>query len=228
MEQAEGLESEVLEEISGNYYKVERKSPADVAAWNKALFQELNDLPLSGADRERIGGLSAEAIQGLYDKVKNHPVASCKNVKKYDPDGNIGFCFGRAMSVHLEALRMGVAKESVRKMWAVGSMKYKNIFWQHHVATMVRDEKGAWWVIDPEYKKPKLLKEWYKTIKKMDSDDKLQFFSSEGKRFGPASDATYTPDDMTSEFYNGYFEDLMRVSREEAKSVSEEMEKVKP
>jgi hypothetical protein len=223
--QAKTLEDEVLEEITGNYYYVQRRDPKKIAEWNESLLEELEDLPLTGVERGRTPGLSRAEIQALYEKVKNHPVASCRKVKKYDPEGNIGFCFGRAMSVHLEALRLGLAKESVRKMWAVGSMKYKDIFWQHHVATMVRDERGRWWVIDPEYRQPKTLRAWFKTVKKMDADDKLQFFSSNANRFGPSNNDTYNPDELASEFYNGYFRDLMRVSREEAEAGKRSTEK---
>ncbi len=37
----------------------------------------------------------------LFSKVKNHPVTSLLNIDKYDPQGVIGFCFGRALAVSI-------------------------------------------------------------------------------------------------------------------------------
>jgi hypothetical protein len=52
----------------------------------------------------------------LHAVVKKHPVAGLGALAKYDPSGALGFCFGRAMAVHLSALRLGVDDVDVKKL----------------------------------------------------------------------------------------------------------------
>jgi hypothetical protein len=227
----------VLEEISDSYRDVERSSPARIATWNKVLLKKLRRLPMTGAERGRLSGLSMAQINQLYEKVANHSVGSLKVVKRYDPDGNIGFCFGRASISHVEALEMGLAKENVKKIWAIGSMKYEDIFWQHHVSGIVRRDDGVWFTIDPEYDYPRKLDEWAKIVKKMDADGKLQFFVTDAKRFGPDDFNTYNiagPDkrddttvNITDDFYNKYFVDWLKATREEAAEINTAREAAK-
>ena len=213
----------VLRELNRNYYDLqEQAAPGKIQQWNETLLKKLNSLPLTGESRGRKSGLTTEEIQALYNDGATNPVGDYALVKKYDPEGNIGFCFGRALVMQIEALKHGVAKEAVRKIWAVGSMKYKDIYWQHHVATMVRGTDRAWYVLDPEYDKPLVLEKWVKTVKEMDSDGRLQFFASDGKRWGPADSSAPYPSTLKSDFFNGYFEDLMVESRREAEEIMKE------
>ncbi|MGZ3711767.1 MAG: hypothetical protein ACXVBE_08425 [Bdellovibrionota bacterium] len=215
----------VLEEITDNYFNVDRRDPVKIKLWNKALLKELKDLPMTGEDRFRLSGLSHTQIYKLYDRVAYHPVVNYSLVGNYDPKGNIGFCFGRAMGAHLEAIQTGLAHENIRKIWAVGRMRYNNIYWKHHVATIVRDKNGGWWAIDPEYFEPLKLPIWVQKVKKMDDDGKLQFFVTPARRFGPDSNGAYQttdPSKMTylkADPYNRYFDNLLEYTREEAAEI---------
>ncbi len=223
----EEVESALLKDLDGSYFDI-RTTPKKAAAWNEQMFRALDRMPMPRTEgRGRLSSFSQAQINELYLQSSTDPVADYSKVKRYDPKGGIGFCFGRAMNAHLYALRLGLAKESIRKIWAVGSMKYEKIFWRYHVATIVRRNDGAWVAIDPEYEKPLEIQDWYKEVKAMDVDDKLQFFTSSARRFGPMSNDTYTNgeldptkfDPRAKDFYNGYFRDLLAHSREEAAEI---------
>lgn len=217
----------VAKDLKGSYLDLDL-SPKKAAEWNDKVLSYLDSIGKpDGSTRGRIGAFDEKGIVDIYQRISTNAVADYSKVKKYDPDGHIGFCFGRAMNVYIEALRMGLLKESVRKIWAVGTMKYENIFWSYHVAGIVRRSDGQWMAIDPEYDKPITIQQWYKEVKAMDVDNKLMIFTSPGKRFGPYSDEAATPgeldptqfDPKARDAYNSYFKDLMQLSREEAAEV---------
>jgi|GEM_PF-3973718 len=217
----------VAKDLKGSYLDIEL-SPKKAAEWNEKVLSYLDSIgkPERNATG-RIGAFDEKGIQEIYQNISTNEVADYAKVKKYDPDGHIGFCFGRAMNVYIEALRMGLLKDSVRKIWAVGTMKYEKIYWSYHVAGIVRRNDGQWMAIDPEYDKPITIQQWYKEVKAMDSDNKLMIFTSPGKRFSPYSDEAATPgeldptqfDPKARDAYNSYFKDLMQLSREEAAEV---------
>lgn len=224
------VEDVVLKDLEGSYFNV-RTTPQKAAAWNERMFSALERMPMPQAEgRGRMSSFSQAQIEELYHQASTDPVADYSKVKKYDPTGNFGFCWGRAMNAHLYALRLGLAKESIRKIWAVGTMKYNRIFWRYHVTTIVRRNDGTWMAIDPEYNKPITIREWYREVKAMDTDDKLQFYTSTARRYGPDSNDTYTNrqldpgklDPRASDYYNGYFRDLLAQSREEAREIMEQ------
>jgi len=216
----------VSRDLKGSYFEVET-TEKKAAEWNEKVLSYLDSIGKPGHTRGRIGAFDDRQIQEIYHRISTNVVADYSKVKNYDPDGHIGFCFGRAMNVYIEGLRMGLAKESIRKIWAVGSMKYNKIYWRYHVAGIVRRSDGQWMAIDPEYNRPITIQQWHKQVKAMDADGKLMIFTSAGKRFGPDSDEAASPGELdptrhnprARDAYNGYFKDLMRVSREEAAEV---------
>lgn len=221
------VEEQLLKDLDGSYFDI-KTTPRKAADWNEKMFSALERMPMARAEgRGRQSSFSDAQVKELYHRASTDPVADYAKVGKYDPTGGIGFCFGRAMNAHLYALRMGLAKESIRKIWAVGTMKYKRIYWRYHVTTIVRRSDGTWMAIDPEYEKPIDIRQWYKEVKAMDVDDKLQFFTSEARRFGPGSSDTYTNGELdpskfnprASDYYNGYFRELLAQSREEAAEI---------
>jgi hypothetical protein len=218
------IEEIVLKEIEDSYFNVERSSSENIARWNEILLREINELPMTDGKNGRLTGLGWDEITGLYKKVARHPVADYKIVKNYDPYGNMGFCFGRAMAAHIEAIQTGLDKKNIRKIWAVGEMSYKKIMWQHHVATMVRGKNGVWYVIDPEYGRPLKMETWARTVKKMDSNGKLQFFITDAHRFDPIDADPYRPADMNAYFYNNYFVDMLAYTRREADELKGQQE----
>lgn len=220
---------QVGKDLNGSYFDVET-TKENAARWNEKVLSWLDDQSKYGdraSARGRIPSFSDKQIQELYQRISTNKVADYSKVRKYDPDSSIGFCFGRALNVYIEALRMGLAKESVRKVWAVGKMKYDKIFWRYHVATIVKRSDGQWMAIDPEYYKPITVQQWHKEVKAMDVDGKLMLYTSKGNRFGPDSPEPARPgeldptscDPRARDLYRGYFKDLMKLSREEAAEV---------
>jgi hypothetical protein len=101
--------------------------------------------------------LDQQQRQNLLSLVLSNPVAALKSnvIKKWDPPANgrpgeIGYCFGRAMATHLTARKLGLAQESMKKIFAAGDMANGEIRWRFHMATLVKgSEDGQFYVIDP-------------------------------------------------------------------------------
>ncbi len=112
----------------------------------------------------RLDFLSPAQMTGLWWKVFRHKVAGLDDpakLAKYDPTGIIGFCFGRAMAVHLLARRMGLSETSVRKLFIVGDLRSAEApEWRFHVTTLVRGAAGRWYAIDPILEGPLPVEDW--------------------------------------------------------------------
>jgi hypothetical protein len=127
-----------------------RSGPAGASgdSGNDRLMREY--LEIESMSPPRFDSLTAEKRQYLFDAVANHEVAGIKMLKKYDPEGIMGFCYGRAMASHLIACRMGLAPESIRKIFMVGVLNYcHGKEWRFHVSTIVKGDDGRWYAIDP-------------------------------------------------------------------------------
>ncbi len=109
---------------------------------------------------ERPGGrptLSSRERRALYQATVENPVAALDpaRVAQYDPQGIIGFCFGRAMTAQLGARKLGLALPSLRKLFIVGALcagctKPEDApEWRFHVTMLVRGAGGQWYAIDP-------------------------------------------------------------------------------
>jgi hypothetical protein len=163
--------------------------------------------------------------QNLIDAVYNHAVIGFKNQKKYNADdgSETGFCFGRAMYVHLTLLRMGLQKESIKKIWAVGPIKngsgQEN--WGYHVATIAFSKKDGWIVIDANEMKPRPLAKWMQEFNDRSVDQRLRFYVTE-----PEKMALYTGKynwwflglnlSRDSDYFKNYFVDLLAAVRTES------------
>lgn len=111
-------------------------------------------------------GLTLREQFEIFQSVVNHPVTSLVSLAKYDPTGAIGFCFGRAMAVHLASRKRGVAAEDVRKLFIVGDLRSTPApEWRFHVTTLVRDEAGEWRAIDPILAQPLPAHEWVSQVR---------------------------------------------------------------
>ncbi len=105
---------------------------------------------LSEKAPELHAGLLAPERTKLFKEVRNHPVTDLDNLGGYDPDGFVGFCFGRSMGVHLMARRMGVASASLHKLFIIGDLRSgTDPEWRFHVTGVVLGEGGEWYAIDP-------------------------------------------------------------------------------
>lgn len=180
---------------------------------NRLMIQAIEKSEVNPQDH-RATALSPKEIRKLYNYAVQHPIAGIQALKKYDPEGHIGFCFGRALFVHLELLRRGVSKDSIKKVFVVGEMiegtlgSTEVINWQFHVATAVRDTNGEWWVIDPSYELMK-IRDWYRYMRTMSPDKTLSLFVTQTAKIGPSAwEYNTQPGGLLDSFYNDYFKDL--------------------
>lgn len=170
-----------------------------------------NNVTLSNMTEKTSYVTHAEA-QIILDAIENSKVN--KNHYCYDPNNTTGFCFGRAVIGHMEALARGVHPESVKKIWIAGDMKE----WGHHVAPMVKANEG-WLVLDTNIGRPVTTDEWikyYQPFKAAKAKDIMVFVTQPG-RFGPYDAEAYNAVnlfntfgnnfDREKDFYKGYFHD---------------------
>ena len=170
------------------------------------------------AVKGRVEALNPENIDEIYQAIsENRVVSSSVTNAKYDNQGkNIGFCFGRAMAVHLEALARGVSKQSIRKIWALGNLMTGATRWRYHVATAIRGTDNRWYVVDPFMGRSLEIGEWYKRMAEINPDKKMQVFVTEPQRMSPGSAAKYNRQALIDPLYNGYFTDFLQAFKAEA------------
>jgi hypothetical protein len=98
--------------------------------------------------------LTLDEISRIYQAAIEHSVARLDELSKYDPDGLIGFCFGRAMTAHLISRKTGLKADRVNKLFVMGDLRSSSYNgaapeWYFHVTTIVPGPKGVWYAIDP-------------------------------------------------------------------------------
>ncbi|MGZ3684996.1 MAG: hypothetical protein ACXVCI_14140, partial [Bdellovibrionota bacterium] len=190
---------------------------------NDEVLKQLSEIPHQRRIPSRKAGLADSELRALYDKVANNPVSALCHYEKYDPQNRgIGYCFGRAMTVHLEALIGGLQKEDIKKIWSVGNLKNEGTSWRYHVSTIVRGKDGEWYAIDPIMDKPMKVGDWRKQMQTY-GDDSMRIFVTDPQRAAPSSRAVYNnarnlpANGDVKRFHN----DLMDYFREESKSLAE-------
>ena len=186
----------------------------------KQIFSEIKDQIKSVNLRE---GLTESERNDIYWNIIWNPVASPSNLNLYDPEKKLGFCFGRAMAVHLEALYLGLAPDKIKKLWIFGQLKSKKENWRYHVTTVVRGTDGKDYAIDPILDGPMEKHAWIDLVKKKydrvshDADfyetTPYHIYYSEGlgSWFG-YNDGTWTAYNTSELFdksYHYYFTDLL-------------------
>ncbi len=130
------------------------KVPLENPRVNRVLQEEHDEIYIGSP--ERVKELGFVEIQDLYKSVIVNPVTTLQRIRRYDPTGEIGFCFGRAMGAALIARAMGLERGSIRKLFIVGDLKSSSSAsteWRFHVTMIVRgaDANGnlTWYAIDP-------------------------------------------------------------------------------
>lgn len=204
-----------LTNLFGLYWEesVTHSDPEDVRKLNIQTMKDIsNFVPV--IDEKRSTWITKEQAESVRKLMKNHPVVGERSIEKYDPNGNFGFCFGRAIWAHLELLRRNVSKQSIKKVFVVGEMDDKESpLWDYHVATAVKGPDDVWWVIDTWVNKVMTVEEWYNEMNKMSTDDRLRLYVTEPNRIGP-KEWKYNIDDGGLYTYNSYFEDMFRYFRD--------------
>jgi len=188
---------------------------------NDKLIELLSNMEAPQVTGNWKASLELEDAHKLFAWLEAHPVASSHMLMKYDPNENIGFCFGRATAVHLEALGKPykLHPSAIRKIWVFGPMKGG---WGHHVATIVltrKNPEGHTFVVVDPVTGVITAEKWIKDIRKnyqISAKDPLMYFVTDPSRFGPYP-GKYTRMDLfgpdkgnrDTDAYRGYFDDLM-------------------
>jgi hypothetical protein len=198
------------------------KGVAGVQKHNAELMKLLEEIqPMKNITGSWKPTLTNDQASDLYYWLETHPVAASSNIMKYDPKIQIGFCFGRATAVHLEALRgeYRLHPSSIRKIWVIGPMEGG---WGHHVATLVlvsHPQIGTKYVAIDPVTQVVTAKDWINNIRsqyQLSKNDPLMYFVTEPNRFGPFP-GKYTQmnlfgprrGDKKTDAYRNYFHDLM-------------------
>lgn len=164
-------------------------------------------------DADKATTITMTEANTVYKAINKNPVVSTMKAKKdYDPSKRTGFCFGRAMFGNLYMATSGLNRDSMKKVFILGSMDGGT--WGWHVAiaakgTIGNSKKIQWLVIDPEVGKVVELREWYDFWRNGSSDDgTLRLYITDAGRFG-ASPSQYDQNGLSDPFYNSYFDDMM-------------------
>ncbi len=183
---------------------------------NLSTLREMEGPIAKPAGAGRIVEADRDLALRLYQQTSQNPVADLCQIDKYDPNGQIGFCFGRATAAHLEALAQGIDKSSVRKMFIHGTLESGDTQWRYHVTTIVKAKDGGWWALDPIMGRPMKAEEWYQSMHRQynpSNDARIVItpasrFSCNGGKYQRGSRAMDHPG------LNDYFKDLLKTFRE--------------
>jgi hypothetical protein len=133
----------------------------------------------------------------LWKRTYEHPIAGLDDegkLKKYDPDGIIGFCFGRAMTAHLLARELGLKPDRIKKLFVIGDLRSgETPEWRFHVTTLVMGSDNRWHAVDPIMGGPMSADEWIAAVHKgWDPEKKAKFYLTDADAVIP--DITEVPD----------------------------------
>lgn len=202
-------------------FEVQNLTPLQVKSLNDNLVTKLQQYrPQSHT--YRASALSYSIAEKLLQVVRNNDVVGVHSREKYrNPDVEIGYCFGRATFVHLMLLKMGLQKQSLFKIWAVGPMEASGITWGFHVATVVYTNDKGWVAIDTNDYKPQTVSHWVQTYSSKSVDNKVRFYLTDAAKFSPdlaRYDRVQLGLDLqqNNDAYRGYFKDMMDLLAEKS------------
>ncbi len=126
------------------------------------------DYILQKQSPDNLSELNAQQIEFLFYETSNNKIAALSKVPYYDPSGEIGFCFGRAMAAHLLSRRMGLKEQSTGNVFIIGDLKSGTTTeWRFHMTAVVRGSNDDWFAIDPIIPGPMPIRTWIRTIRTM-------------------------------------------------------------
>ncbi len=206
-----------------DYYQqqISLLSQDEVASLNRSFVKSVSEYVPPDNDK-RSQTLDQVRAQKILDLVFDHPTIGFKADDIYSQPGEeMGYCFGRAMYMHLIALKLGVQKESIKKIWAVGPMQSDKpgVEWGYHVALMVYTKQG-WIVLDPNLRRVFSVNDWVQYYEAKNLDGRGRFYATDPEKFGLYSGKysryllglDLSPD---QDWFKHYFVDMMQAIRTE-------------
>lgn len=207
-----------------DYYlqQIEHLSNEEIASLNQLMADSINNY-IPPANDHRAQAIDWKRAQRILDVVFDHPTIGFKADDFYSQPGEeMGFCFGRAMYMHLLALKLGIQKESIKKIWAVGPMHSDKpgIEWGYHVALLIFSKQG-WIVLDPNSMRVLPIQEWVRIYSLKSLDGRLRFYATGAEKFGLYSGQysryilglDLTP---SEDWFKHYFVDMLNAGRNES------------
>lgn len=176
----------------------------EVEKLNQPLFTALKKVKASSAKTLD----HREAAKKALFKIDANPYARPESVHGFFEGSQIGFCFTRALLVHYWLLKEGVPQSDIAKVFTIGDLSVKGIFWRFHVAIWLRDPKEGFIVVDPLQKDILPYGEWLAInqgydIKKPYS--RTRFYMTSPRKFLPAFGA-YNLTQLQNPIFKEYFE----------------------
>ena len=199
------------------YWDGRSLTPAERIEQTEQTLDLLNNPTVWPTDEDTDLIPSPILLQTIYEHVKHHPVAALCHLPQWDPTGIIGYCFGRAMAAHLEAMVHGISERRMMKLFALG--RFVSIEgnskerWSYHVATIVRASDNQWYTIDPRRPGPELISDWLEYWKTFAADG-VALYATHPRRLDPTlryySPAMIKPGFSEYPQVRAYFENLIR------------------
>ncbi len=192
----------------------------EIHSRNLTLVKKLNQYRPTKRST-RAAKISFSQTQQLWQVMKFHPVVSPEQAHKYEPvDIRIGYCFGRAMYAHLMLLKLGLQKESILKVWAIGKAKTPEVTWDFHVATLTYTPEQGWIAIDPYFGHAMPAVQWMQNMSAMNINKRMRFYVTSPQKFSMGV-GKYNPGQLglnleaEKDWYRNYFVHLLKSVREE-------------
>lgn len=190
---------------------------------NRTALAVLDSLKPTEKNSTRRSFLELNEAYDLLKDLNTNPLINGDLGHLYDPESKTGFCFGRAAWVWLNAIRMGLSKEAIKKVFLIGPMNSYGRDWQFHVATAVRIKKKGlffdsyeWMVIDNNFTEPKSVNFFYENYLAASTDKKLRLFISDPQRLGASNTIKFGPahfkNPKNDTEYNAYFKDMLKTT----------------
>lgn len=188
---------------------------------NRTALALLKTMKPNDKNSTRRSFLELDEVYDLFRDLNTNPLINGDLQDLYDPESKTGFCFGRATWVWLNAIRMGLTKEAIKKVFLIGPMNSYGRDWQFHVATAVRVRKKGfffdsyeWFVIDNNFSGPRSVKFFYEHYLQDSTDKKLRLFISDPQRLGASNTMKFGPvhfrNPKNDVEYNAYFKDMLK------------------
>jgi hypothetical protein len=195
----------------GSLFTFKQNSGDSLFSHNQNLMTALEE-PKRPPQPEEISGIDGKQADQLIRSMTEHPTHGTSKASRFDPKGVFGFCFGRALIIHHQALIRNVNPHDIKKIWAIGPMEGGK--WGWHVSTLIKKSgERNWWACDPIFDIAVGADAWMRKLSRWSDDGRLMFFVTKASRFSVFHDSDYSPIDLLgdgkTDFYNGYFKEYL-------------------
>ncbi len=209
---------ELLTDMSADLFvehdKAKKANSSFALNWkNKKFIKALEGQPYE----EQI---TIDQAYKLLEELDSLPLL-CEN------DKPMGVCFARSYYTHMRLLQMGVKKEQILKVWAVGPHSTGDgENWMYHVAILVPIKGFGWRIIDASVpERIYSLSLWYSKFNSVSDGHSLKLFITKAAKLGPVT-GKYDRKQMgldldeDKDIYKGYFKQLNELIAEFNKDTS--------